>query len=139
MTNINDWLQTWTGDHCDSEGGGGGGDTVTKWHVIVNCPALEGYYIAYNAIEGGSGDDQYYDAFVDENGHYYFSYLLLTDDGLSNKDITFAVIDDSATVSLYMNEPYGCSVSVTGSVEFVSDEGWNFNVTGDGTITITET
>lgn len=116
--------------------GGGGGGEFTKWHVIVNCPAIDDNYIAYNAYQEGDSN-HYYSAFVEEDGHYYFSYGLGTDDGISNKDITFAVIDESANVSLYMNAIEGHTPSVTGDVEFVDYEGWNFNITGDGTITIT--
>ena len=133
----NDIVTTYAMDKAIAEGGGGGGGgEFTKWHVIVNCPAIDDNYIAYNAYQEGDSN-HYYSAFVEEDGHYYFSYGLGTDDGISNKDITFAVIDESANVSLYMNAIEGHTPSVTGDVEFVDYEGWNFNITGDGTITIT--
>lgn len=131
MTNISDWLETWTGDHCDSEGGGGG--DIPQWHVTINTvdmgedDYLGCYYVTDNDVIQLA-------ALVDGKPCVFTSYTL---DG-TTKTVDIGVWDNTATIALYIRslEAY-YTVSVTGNVEFVDDEGWNFYITGDGTITFT--
>ena len=68
----------------------------------------------------------------------YYSYTVAMDDGLTDFDFGFLVLDESGTAALIIGNS-GLVNAVTGSITVEEDGGnWIFRITGDGTITITE-
>lgn len=115
---------------------GGGGGTGTKWNVVLNCPALEGYDMY---LTPSAGDNDTLLAIPVVSGTYYSYYTIDLTSGATDLTFSYAVFDDSAFADVNMTEPSGSyTCSVTGDIVFDDSDGWNFSITGDGTITITE-
>lgn len=120
-----------------SGGGGGGESTWDTWHVIVNAPVYTPNLYVSSEYESIGDNDIFKVIPVDSTGKLYYAIMYPLDNGASNLDIPIAVFDDTAELRMSCNEADNITVSVTGNIRFVNDEGWFFYVTGDGTITFT--
>lgn len=110
------------------EEGGGGGD-YPVWHVTVNTVETLSAFAIY------SDDHELKNAvYVDNKPYTEYSVVA----GSENFDLGFMVFDDSADAQASMDGT-GFTYAVTGDITVTTDEynWWYFNITGDGTITIT--
>ena len=124
----NDIVTTYAMDKAIAEGGGGGGD-YPVWHVTVNTEETLTAFAIYS-------DDHELKNVVYVNNKPYTEYSVVS--GSENFDLGFMVFDDSAEAQASMDGT-GFTYAVTGDITVTTDEynWWYFNITGDGTITIT--
>ena len=123
------------------EEGGGGGETGTKWSVIVNAVPMESTKLTAERLEREDDGGVILDAIPFYNGVPFYSLNLPADNGLTDTEIDFHIYDGYTgdapiTIKVYYNASY--TAEVTGNITATHDEyDFIFTITGDGTITIT--
>lgn len=137
----NDIVTTYAMDKAIAEGGGGG-ETGTMWHVVVNSVAMADTLLNTEKVEGSGDDGVTLLAFPFVNGQPYYSYSQALDSGLTDLTVDYFISDSyspddgAVTIKIYYNAAY--AINATGDIEVTHDE-YDFicTITGDGTITIT--
>lgn len=117
MTNISDWIKTWTGCH-----GGSGGGTVG--YNVVNITVMGDQYGSFS-VESYSDDTGMYPGFFAfDNG---FNYSAFAD---VNETVTGKLFYIGDSVVLY---PYNIVTDLSGNAVYNSQAG-TLTVTGDFSI-----
>lgn len=117
MTNISEWLNTWTGDHCSGGGGRHEFYEIPVTHVLPSGKTLHGYDYTINA-DGGS--------------------ILCTTTG----NISTILLDGESTIQIgYCESDQGdymapANISVSGDIELDPDNAGTIFVSGQGSVTI---
>ena len=100
------------------------------YHITINSVPIEGQdiYLSY--------DENKYIPVINGEAQSEGYELDLTN-GLNEFAFDVIVLDSTNPYEIRMNVPSGgITHTETGAIQFVDDDGWNFNVTGDCTITI---
>lgn len=100
------------------------------YKVTVNSVLTEEYSIDFN----GRGNE--YAPIVNGEPSWIDGYELILPIGSSSAEVEILVIDSTYPAEAYMNAREDVTPTVSGAIQFVDDDGWHFNITGDGTITI---
>lgn len=124
----------------NGSGGGGGGDVITPiemYHVILNAPAYDGTFaIRYASVYDENYNEYLTYSWVDDNT-LILDYVMSMASGLDNVEVNIAKFretEEGYVISMSAIDNY--HAVVTGDIAFNDDDGWQFTITGDGTISI---
>ena len=112
--------------------GGGGGSSGTLRHIIFTSPV--GIQLEYMADFDNEPYRMIGVPYV--NGVPYYSYEATSAETATGFEYDYLVFNENDTVKMGMEPVGGRTVQVTGDISFEDDGWWYFNITGNGTITI---